>query len=145
MRQVQRTALVPYTPAQMFALVEDVERYPEFVPWVASAEVLERTAHEVVGRLALERAGMRETFTTRNVLSPPSSMDLELVDGPFRALDGRWTFEPIADRGTRIGLTISFEFANPITGALLSRSFEKSCGELVDAFVLRARKVYGAS
>src|SRR5262245_43804473 len=145
MRQVQRTALVPYTPAQMFALVADIERYPDFVPWVTGATVLARTADEVTGRLTLERAGMREQFTTRNRLVPPSRMDLHLVDGPFKLLEGRWTFEAIAERGTRIALTISFEFANPIAGALLSKSFEKSCGELVDAFVLRARSVYVAT
>jgi ribosome-associated toxin RatA of RatAB toxin-antitoxin module len=141
MRQVDRTALVPYTPAQMFALVEDIERYPEFVPWVARAEVLERKPGEIIARLEMERSGVRERFTTRNVLDPPQRMDLQLVDGPFKLLDGRWTFEAIAG-GTRIGLVIRFEFANPVLSLLLSRSFEKSCGQLVDAFVERARAVH---
>ena len=142
MRQVDRSALVPFSPEQMFALVEDIERYPEFVPWVASAKLVERTATEVIGRLEMHRSGMRETFTTRNVLQPPHQMDLSLVDGPFKTLEGRWKFEPIADRGTRIGLSIRFEFANPMLSLLLSNSFEKSCGQLVDAFVARARSVY---
>ena len=142
MRQVERSALVPFSPEQMFALVEDIERYPEFVPWVATAQLLERTATEVIGRLEMQRGGIREKFTTRNVLSPPHQMDLTLVDGPFKTLEGRWKFEPIADRGTRIGLAIRFEFANPMLSLLLSNSFEKSCGQLVDAFVARARSVY---
>ncbi len=144
MKEVKRSALVPYTAEQMFALVEDIERYPQFLPWVAAAQVLERRPREVVGRLEMHRAGMREVVTTRNVLTPPGEITLALVDGPFRTLEGRWTFEPIgADRGTRVDLSIRFEFANPMLSLLLSRSFEKSCNELVDAFVARARAVYG--
>jgi ribosome-associated toxin RatA of RatAB toxin-antitoxin module len=146
MREVQRSALVPYTAEQMFALVEDIERYPQFLPWVAAAELLERSPTEVVGRLEMHRAGMREIVTTRNALTPPREITLTLVTGPgpFKTLAGRWTFEPIGeDRGTRVSLSIRFEFANAMLNLLLSRSFEKSCNELVDAFVARARAVYG--
>jgi ribosome-associated toxin RatA of RatAB toxin-antitoxin module len=68
---------------------------------------------------------------------------MEFVEGPFKALVGRWTFEPIADRGTKVSLTVDFEFSNPMMNLLAARSFEKSCGQLVDAFVSRARAVYG--
>lgn len=143
MRRVDRSALVPYSPAQMFALVTDIASYPQFVPWVASAELVQRTDHEVIGRLQMEKAGVRETFTTRNTLKSPHEIVLTLVDGPFRKLEGHWTFEDLQGRGTRVGLTIEFEFANPMLSLLLSRTFEKSCAELVDAFVQRARAVYG--
>jgi ribosome-associated toxin RatA of RatAB toxin-antitoxin module len=144
MREVKRSALVPYTAEQMFALVEDIERYPQFLPWVAAAQLLERTPQAIVGRLEMHRAGMREIVTTRNVLTPPREITLALVAGPFKTLEGRWTFEPIGeDRGTRVALSIRFEFANSMLNLLLSRSFEKSCNELVDAFVVRARAVYG--
>jgi ribosome-associated toxin RatA of RatAB toxin-antitoxin module len=143
MRQVDRTALVPYTPEQMFALVADIERYPQFVPWVTGAKVLQQDERGVIGQLEMERAGVREKFTTRNVLEPPARMSLELVDGPFRLLDGLWTFEKVGNKGTKIRLAIRFEFKNPLTAMLLSRAFEKSCAEMVDAFVLRARAVYG--
>jgi coenzyme Q-binding protein COQ10 len=143
MRQVDRTALVPYTPEQMFALVADIERYPEFVPWVVGAKVLKREADGMIGQLEMERAGVREKFTTRNMLERPNRMSLALVEGPFRLLDGLWTFAALADRGSKIRLTIRFEFANPLTAMLLSRTFEKSCIEMVDAFVLRARSMYG--
>lgn len=157
MRQVTRSALVLHTPAQMFALVADIERYPDFVPWVASAQVLERSGQLVVARLEMDRAGMHETFTTRNVLDEPFRMDLTLVDGPFEMLEGRWTFQPLTQpgeqpgeqlgeqRGTQIGLTIRFAFSNPVTALLLSRTFEKSCGEWVDAFVRRARLLYSTA
>jgi ribosome-associated toxin RatA of RatAB toxin-antitoxin module len=144
MRKVERSALVPYTPAQMFALVEDIERYPQFVPWVSAATLVGRTATEVTGQLEMERSGLKEKFTTRNILHPPHRMDLKLVDGPFKVLEGRWSFDPIGDRGTKIGLTIQFEFANPMLSLMLSKTFEKSCAQLVDAFVARARTVYGA-
>jgi ribosome-associated toxin RatA of RatAB toxin-antitoxin module len=144
MKEVKRSALVPYAAEQMFALVEDIESYPQFLPWVNAAKLLERGPNEVVGQLEMHRAGMRELVTTRNKLTPPREITLALVSGPFRTLDGRWTFQPIgADRGTRVELTIRFEFANPMLNLLLARSFEKSCSELVDAFVARARAVYG--
>jgi len=143
MRQVDRTALVPFTPEQMFALVADVERYPEFVPAVVGARILQRDERGVIGELEMERAGVREKFTTRNVLEPPSRMSLALVEGPFRLLDGLWTFDALGDKGTKIRLNIRFEFKNPLTAMLLSRTFEKSCADMVDAFVLRARAVYG--
>jgi coenzyme Q-binding protein COQ10 len=127
----------------MFELVADIERYPEFVPWVTGAKVLKREHDGIVGQLEMERAGVREKFTTRNVLEPPQRMSLALVDGPFRLLDGLWTFDAIGDRGTKIRLTIRFEFKNPLTAMLLSRAFEKSCAEMVDAFVARARSMYG--
>jgi ribosome-associated toxin RatA of RatAB toxin-antitoxin module len=137
--------LVPYTPAQMFALVADIERYPDFVPWVTSAEILERTPTAIVARLEMERSGVREKFTTRNLLNAPHHMELQLVDGPFKVLEGRWTFEEIAARGSRIGLSIRFEFANRLLAMLLNKSFEKSCGQLVDAFVARARSIHGSA
>jgi ribosome-associated toxin RatA of RatAB toxin-antitoxin module len=144
MREVKRSALVPYSAEQMFALVEDIERYPQFLPWVTAAQVLERTAAEVVGRLEMHRGGMREIVTTRNMLTPHREITLALVSGPFKTLAGHWSFEPIgANRGTRVSLSIRFEFANAMLNLLLSRSFEKSCNELVDAFVARARAVYG--
>ena len=143
MRQVDRTALVPYTPEQMFALVADIERYPEFVPSVVGAKVLQKDERGVIGQLEMERAGIREKFTTRNVFEPPVRMSLALVDGPFRLLDGLWTFDAVGDKGTKIRLAIRFEFANPLSAMLLSRAFEKTCGDMVDAFVDRARIVYG--
>ncbi len=127
----------------MFALVDDVERYPQFVPWVSGARLIQRDPGFVVASLEMQRSGMRERFTTRNTLTPPREITLTLVDGPFKTLEGRWTFDAIGERGTKVGLSIRFEFANPMLSLLLSRSFEKNCGELVNSFVTRARAVYG--
>jgi ribosome-associated toxin RatA of RatAB toxin-antitoxin module len=143
MRQIEKSVLVPYTQAQMFALVADLASYPDFVPWVSRAQVIEQAPDYVVGQLEMHRAGVRETFTTRNAMQAPREIHMELVEGPFKTLSGLWIFEDIAGRGSQVKLTMRFEFANPMMALLLSRSFEKSCLELIDAFVSRAREVYG--
>ena len=149
MREVVRSALVPHTPEQMFALVEDVARYPEFLPGVVGAKVIDQRETEQTGTLEMERAGIRESFTTRNTLTHPERIDMHLLDGPFRSLEGVWTFVPILEdgvvRGTRVGLRIRFEFRNPLTAMLLSRSFESIFASLIDSFTQRARDVYGAA
>lgn len=150
MREIVRTALVPFSPAQMFALVDDFPRYPEFLPWVARAELLEKSGNERVGRLEISRAGLNEQITTRNVVAPPHRLEMKLLDGPFRLLEGVWTFDPVSDqnaadgqaRGTRVGLTMRFEFKNRMMDMLLAPKFASSCDTLVDAFAKRARAVY---
>lgn len=143
MREVTRSALVPYSAEQMFALVEDIEQYPQFVPWISSATMLESTPEQVTGKLVMHKSGVSETFTTRNFLKRPTEMLMTLVDGPFKTFEGRWTFTPLGEKGVKVGLTVRFEFANAMLGMLLSRSFEKNCAEMIDAFVDRARAVYG--
>ncbi len=144
MREIRRTALVPYSPEQMYALVADFEHYPRFVPWVSGAHVLERGVDYVIGRLEMQRGGLKESFTTRVTLDPSERIEMGLVDGPFKTLDGIWTFAPIHDRGTKVSLHMRFEFANAVLSMLLSKSFERNCGQLVDAFVRQARAQYGA-
>jgi ribosome-associated toxin RatA of RatAB toxin-antitoxin module len=148
MRTIERSALVPYTPEQMFVLVDDLQRYPEFLPWVSAAEVLDRREHERVGRLRMARAGMSEQFTTRNIVTPPQRLEMKLLDGPFRVLEGVWTFDAITNpgagaAGTRVALTLRFEFKNRMLDLLLASKFAASCDTLVDAFAQRARQLYG--
>ena len=143
--EVKRTALVTYTPEQMFDLVVDVERYCEFLPWVKGAHVHEKTERELQASMTMERAGVRQTFTTRNVMERPKWMSLTLVEGPFRTLDGLWTFTPIGDAGTRVVLDMKFEFGNAIASMLFGKAFEHSVGQLIDAFVARAKASYGTS
>jgi len=131
----------------MFALVDDIERYGEFLPWVARAQVLERKEGERVGRLEMSRGGFNESFTTRNVVSPPNRLEMRLLDGPFRVLEGVWTFQAINDAtgqvGSRVNLTLRFEFKSRMMDLLLAPKFATSCDQLVDAFASRAREVYG--
>ena len=138
--EVRRSALVIFSPEQMFDLVIDVERYPEFLPWVGSAQLHEKSDRELQATLEMQRGGVRERFSTRNTFERPSFMTMRLVEGPFRLLEGRWTFTPIGTAGTRIGLEMRFEFASPMLSMLFGKSFEQSCNSLIDGFIARARQ-----
>lgn len=138
--EVRRSALVIFSPEQMFDLVIDVERYPEFLPWVGGATLHEKSDHELLATLEMQRGGVRERFSTRNTFERPAFMTMRLVDGPFRLLEGRWTFTRIGTAGTRIELEMRFEFASAVASMLFGKSFEQSCNTLIDAFIARARQ-----
>jgi len=131
----------------MFALVDDIERYAEFLPWVKGVQVIERTDRERLGRIQVARSGFEEQFTTRNTVDPPQRLEMRLVDGPFNVLQGVWTFDPLgeasAPRGTKVGLELQFELKNKLFDLVLAKKIESSCDQVVDAFVKRARAVYG--
>ena len=142
MKVVERSAIVPYTSAQMFALVNDVARYPEFLPWCSASRVQEIDDNERVASLQIERGVMRTEFTTRNRLQRDAEIMMNLVDGPFRKLSGQWRFNPIGERGSRVSFRVEFEFSNPFTAVAFNAVFESLCGTIVDAFVARARQIY---
>ncbi len=144
MRQVRRRAIVPHSAEQMFDLVNDIESYPDFLPWCRSAEVLESSEQRVRAQLELERNGLRRTFTTDNTLDRPTRLKMDLVDGPFRHLDGGWKFRDLpASNGSEVALEIEFEFTNFFVEMAFGRFFEQTCGSLVGAFVARGRELYG--
>lgn len=143
MRELHRTVIVPYTPAQMFELVADVERYPEFVPWCADSELLAHDGDSLTGRLDMAMGPLTGGLTTRNRLDPPGAMSLELVEGPFSELHGDWRFTPLGESGCQIDLQMRFKFSNPLKDLVLGAAFEQTCNRLVDAFVSRADEVYG--
>jgi ribosome-associated toxin RatA of RatAB toxin-antitoxin module len=142
-RSVKRSALVPFTPAQMYALVEDVERYPEFLPWCAGAQLHERDEHALRASIDIGLAGLSSRFGTRNELDPPHRMTMELVEGPFESLHGEWQFVPVGDSGCEARLSMQFAFASRTQDALFGVAFEKICNELIDAFIRRAQMLYG--
>lgn len=122
----------------MFGIVNDVARYPEFLPWCTAAAVVEETAEEVVAALSLKRGGVTETFTTRNLLTPFEKIEMVLVSGPFRELSGGWTFARLGeDEGCRITLELEFRLAG--MRSLLGGMFDKAADQMVDAFSARAR------
>jgi ribosome-associated toxin RatA of RatAB toxin-antitoxin module len=139
MREVRRSALVPYSAGQMFALVADVERYPEFLPWLEGARVLTREGEWVTASLAMRQA----SFTTRNRLVESEFLEMQLLDGPFRTLEGRWDFRAIGEAGSRVELQVRFELKSVITSLVVGPAFERVCNQLVDAFGKRAKQVYG--
>lgn len=143
MREVKRSALLTYTATQMFDLVADVERYPEFLPWCTAATVLAREGEMVTAQLALSRGRASARFTTRNRLVPGQFLEMRLLEGPFRSLEGRWDFVAIGEAGSRVELAIAFETQGSLAGIVLGPVFEGICNQLVDAFAQRARRVYG--
>jgi ribosome-associated toxin RatA of RatAB toxin-antitoxin module len=153
MREVRRSALVPQTPAQMYDLVNDVARYPDFVPWCPAVQIHEQGPEFIVATVEIERAGVRTSVTTRNAMVPGERIDMALAGGPLRHFDGRWSFVPIRApgvdgqpgelRGCRVELLVHFEFRHAAVGLVLNRLFESSWDSLVDAFVRRAREVHG--
>jgi ribosome-associated toxin RatA of RatAB toxin-antitoxin module len=140
MREVKRSALIAESPARMYALINDIERYPEFVPWCAAARVDSRKEGEVVATLNIKRGPLRAEFTTRNLLEPDRRVLMQFVSGPFRVLEGLWTLSPLGELGCRVELEMRFEFANRVAGALFESLFEDTAASLVDAFVKRARE-----
>jgi ribosome-associated toxin RatA of RatAB toxin-antitoxin module len=143
MQVVERSALVVYTPAQMFALVNDVARYPDFLPWCVGVKVEEVSPTERIAALKIARGVLQTEFTTRNTLRPDAQIHMQLMHGPFRDLTGLWRFEAIGDRGSRVEFRVQFEFKNRLTAAAFDAVFETLCGSIVDAFAQRAQRVYG--
>jgi len=139
MREVKRSALIAESPARMYALVNDIERYPEFVPWCTAARVDARKEGEIVATLTIKRGPVKSEFTTRNLLEADKRVLMQFVSGPFRVLEGLWTFTALGDLGCRVELEMRFEFANRLTNALFAPLFEDTAASLVDAFVKRAR------
>ncbi len=144
MRRVCRSALVPYSGTQMFALVENVEAYPEFLPFCQATEVHRREGNTLEASLEIGRGPAAMRFTTRNTSEPGRKMEIRLLDGPFRELTGTWRFHPLDDDGCRVTLEMEFEFASAALAALFGATFERSVGSLVDAFTKRAGVVYGS-
>ena len=143
MQVVERFALVNYTPAQMYALVNNVGAYPEFLPWCTAARVEELAPNERVATLRVARGVLHAEFTTKNELNPDSEIRMQLLHGPFRNLKGLWRFSPIGDKGSRVQFRVEFEFKNRLTASAFNTVFESLCGTIVDAFATRAKQIYG--
>lgn len=127
----------------MFALVDNVESYPEFLPWCSGAIEHERDHASLRATLRLTRAGFTNSFTTLNTLTPHSSIEMELLDGPFDYLRGHWGFESDANGGCEVTLLLSYKFSNPFSGMLFSPVVESITSELIEAFADQARMLHG--
>ena len=142
MREVRRTALVAQPPERMFALINDIESYPLFLPWCTSAHVQSRTERELIASVGVRRGPLNSQFTTRNELTANRRIAMRLVSGPFKTLEGDWTFTPVdlpGQPGCRVDLVLRFAFANRLAAMVFEPLFEETAGSLVDAFVARAR------
>ena len=142
-RKVSRSALVPYSASDMYRLVEDVEAYPDFLPWCSDVAVHSREGDVVEATLEFRRGALKKRFRTRNAMVPDESMDLSLVGGPFRDLSGGWRFNQLGDEGSKVALDIEFEFESRALDLMVGPFFEDICNSLVDAFTERAHEIYG--
>ena len=138
MPTVRKSVIVPHACKAMFDLVERCERYPEFLPWCRSAEVIERTARVTLARLDIDFHGLKTQITTRNHKERPRRIALELVDGPFERFKGEWRFAPLGDEGCRVELAAEYAFENAILEGALGPVFGHILETLVERFVERA-------
>lgn len=155
MKQVRKSVLVWYSPGEIYRLVTDAERYPEFLPWCERVEILQRDERTVTARLHLAYSGLRHAFTTKNEQVPDTSVHIGLVDGPFSQLDGLWRFIPLplaagtagagggAESACKIEFEMRYAFSNVVLEAAISPVFDRIANTFVDSFVRRAEQMYG--
>jgi ribosome-associated toxin RatA of RatAB toxin-antitoxin module len=143
MALTEKSVLVEYSAAQMYALVADVPRYPEFLPWCGGAQVLSQNDAVVHAAISIDFRGIRQKFSTENRLREPELIEMKLLDGPFRELDGSWRFKPLGEQACRIDFRLHYEFSSKILEKLVGPVFHYIANSFVDAFVRRAAQLYG--
>ena len=146
MKTVNKSVLIWYSAAEMFALVTDIVSYPQFLPWCDQSAVLAEDEQGMTAKVGLSMAGLRQSFTTRNTHIEDRKISLKLVDGPFSKLDGQWDFIPVgkaSDRACKVEFTLNYDFDNAALATLVGPVFDRIAGSLVEAFVKRAAEVYG--
>ncbi len=143
MAVVHKSVLVAYSAEQMFELVDRVEDYPDFLPWCGAVTVKERSADKLVATLSINYHGVRQSFTTENSKLPPTSMKMTLLEGPFRKLDGTWTFKPLRADACKIEFELHYEFSSRLLEQIIGPVFGMIANSFVDSFCKRAESVYG--
>lgn len=143
MTVINRSALVMHSAEQMFNLVNDVARYPEFLQGCKATRVIAEGEDFIEASMVLAKAGFEQAITTRNTLVRPQSMEMKLVDGPFSKFKGVWRFQALSSEACKVSLELEFEVSNRLAGAALSAVFKQVASSMVDAFVARGKQVYG--
>ena len=143
MHSVERSVLVPHSASQMFDLVADVEKYPQFMPWCGGATVSSRDAQGMRASVTISLAGIKQTFTTQNIHHYPNCIDLQLVDGPFSALTGKWEFITLSEDACKVLFTLNYEFSNRALETLVGPIFNRIATSFIDSFTQRAQVCYG--
>ena len=146
MKTVKKSVLIWYSPQEMYVLVTDVDQYPKFLPWCDRARVVSTDEGGMTAEIGIAFGGIRQTFTTRNLHVPDRQVVIKLLNGPFSRLDGEWNFIPLGDatqRACKVELTLNYGFDNATLGKLVGPVFDKIAASMVDAFVKRAKQVYG--
>lgn len=140
---ISRSALVMHSAEQMFDLVNDVRAYPQFLQGCKSTEVMEEGEGFMLARMVLAKAGLEQSIVTRNELVRPKSLDMKLIEGPFSKFNGVWRFQTLSDEACKVTLDMEFEVANRLASIALTALFKQVANTMVDAFVKRAKQIYG--
>lgn len=143
MAQIRRNALMPYSTAQMYALVDDIRAYPEFLPWCTATEILAEAEEEIRAAMELSKGRIRKRFSTINRRWPGQRIEMRLLEGPFKHLRGLWRFEALNESACKVSIDMEFEFSNKLVAVAFGPIFQQVVGSLVDAFMQRAKAVYG--
>ena len=143
MALVEKSVLIEYSAAQMYALVENVEAYPEFLPWCCGCEVLRREGDVVHAAITIDFRGIKQRFSTENQAHPPQLIEIALVDGPFRQLDGSWRFKALGEAACKIEFRLHYEFSSKFLEKIVGPVFHFIASTFVEAFVKRAQQLYG--
>ena len=144
MAQVEKSVLVSHSAEQMYLLVDAPEHYPEFLPWCGGVDLKQRDAVTTIATLHIDYHGLKQNFTTQNTKTYPTLMDIKLVDGPFRHLEGVWRFIPLADDACKIEFRLHYEFSSHLLEKIIAPVFSHIANTFVDAFVTRADILYSA-
>jgi ribosome-associated toxin RatA of RatAB toxin-antitoxin module len=143
MHSVERSVLVLHSASQMFDLVADVEKYPQFMPWCGGANVSAQDENGMQASITISLAGIKQTFTTRNKHLYPSCIELELVDGPFSVLTGKWEFIALSEDACKVLFTLNYQFSNRTLETLVGPIFNRIASSFIDSFTQRAKVCYG--
>ena len=142
MALVEKSVLIEYSAAQMYALVENVAAYPEFLPWCGGTEILKREGDVVRAAITIDFRGIKQRFSTENRSYPSHLIEMNLVDGPFRQLDGSWRFKALGDDACKIEFRLHYEFSSKLLEKIVGPVFHFIASTFVEAFVRRARQLY---
>jgi ribosome-associated toxin RatA of RatAB toxin-antitoxin module len=143
MPSIHKSALVAYSAQQMFDLVNDVDAYDKFLPGCRRSEILEQREGFMLAKMLLNKAGVEQVLVTQNTLTPGRRIDMTLADGPFKSLEGGWTFTPLSDEACKIELNLHFAFTSRLVEFAFGKVFKALTGNMVKAFSDRAKRVYG--
>ncbi|HNH71970.1 MAG TPA: type II toxin-antitoxin system RatA family toxin [Pseudomonadales bacterium] len=145
MTRIRRTVLLPYPVEKLYALINDIERYPEFMEGCVGAQLLCVEPDTLVARLDLAKGPLRQSFTTRNHLHPPHSIRMELEAGPFSQFAGQWQLDALGTQGCKVSLDLEFELASKLISLAAGKLFQSVADQMVDAICLRAHTLLGAA
>ncbi|ENN99198.1 MULTISPECIES: type II toxin-antitoxin system RatA family toxin [Pseudoalteromonas] len=144
MPQIEKSALVMYSTKEMFDLVNDVEAYPQFLPNCSDSKIVSQHNNNMTASLEISKAGIKKWFTTENTFMDEQTVQLRLVDGPFKTLKGRWHFQALDKKACKVELKLEFEFSSKLIELAFGKIFNDVAKNMVSAFTQRAKDVYGA-